>query len=415
MKSLQGIRRWLRANRSLVLITIVISLVAVVEYTVVAVATQWYGEELELRQFAATSLFLVGGSFLYGAGRAFGNNPAYVEPYRDWLKTTPWVPRKSLPLGAVHLTVTDLLALGIGMWAWPLPWASWAVPLAFLIPYNSLLGYSSFRARRDRATFLSLLLTALLPLSITFSILARIDWPVLLCLAAMTTSVQWGWLATMSHFPWKGLPLEHGPQFLISKQGYQENPSGFWPRVHPWKEVQIENQVSRGQVAMIAFLWGWIPAIAILTLQAYVHYSSEPAHGILEIPTQLLSLLLAVGAIATLAFLRLARYTYRCYPPMGIWTRLRTGQWSHPSYDCVYLTPLCILILGGVICGVLYWLNVPPALTAFFTTSLPAAMAFGIGPSLAEWRLTGGYRMSTSPPSSNSRNESSTPSAANRS
>jgi hypothetical protein len=95
-------------------------------------------------------------------------------------------------------------------------------------------------------------------------------------------------------------------------------------------------------------------------------------------------------------FMALGRWA--CYvgdrsSPLGLWARLRLGRWVIPGHDYIYLAPLATLTIGAALPWALFGLDASASLTAFMTVASAMLVALGSPPTLAEWSLTGEYRM----------------------
>ncbi|QDS98338.1 hypothetical protein [Adhaeretor mobilis] len=396
----QVTNRFLRQHPFLLGYLVFLLLVIVVETFCAHVVTQWYGVPWTGGYLVAYRFFLLLGFFFLGISRAVQGNPAYQDEYRQWLLTTPWSPEKPLPLGPVRLTVLDLVLLLVGTVVRPVDSAPWAVALAFLGTYSGVLIATNYRSGQDGATFFCITTASLLPLAIFYSITDSIDWPVFALLFVITAVCQWAWLRTLNSFPWENLPGWKF-QFLGSKTKRPERRDNLWPRVHPWEEFDVQTQVTPRQILYLACLWGWVAAMTVFTIQETIKsavgdYSEEEFALVASLAWGI-----PLVAAVTLALMRFIRYRPHCSPPLSLWARLRTGRWLLSKHDHVYTAPLAVLLGGLMGAGVLALLPFHLALEAFIGTAIPTALAFGLGPSLAEWRLTGGYRMSVAPPTEN--------------
>jgi hypothetical protein len=100
---------------------------------------------------------------------------------------------------------------------------------------------------------------------------------------------------------------------------------------------------------------------------------------------------LGVGLLA--AFVRLVIYVAWCAPPIGLRARWATGRWIIPGYDRVFVVPLATVAVTMILYLALAALGCPMPIVAFSAVFVAVTLAMGMGPSLAEWRLTGEYRM----------------------
>ena len=98
-------------------------------------------------------------------------------------------------------------------------------------------------------------------------------------------------------------------------------------------------------------------------------------------------------------FIRLLVYIGPCRPPISLWGRIMTARWIIPGYDCVFVAPLCTLLVAliglavGIVADPAYWGTVVYPLTM----AAALIVALNMGPSLARWRLTGHHRIAPWP------------------
>jgi hypothetical protein len=94
---------------------------------------------------------------------------------------------------------------------------------------------------------------------------------------------------------------------------------------------------------------------------------------------------------------RVARYVVGHVPPLSVIGRLKTARLINMGYDKVFLAPALAVLTAVVMPRTLELVGVPTPLIAAATAVVMLGCAFGIGPSLREWHLTGQFRMKLSP------------------
>jgi hypothetical protein len=91
---------------------------------------------------------------------------------------------------------------------------------------------------------------------------------------------------------------------------------------------------------------------------------------------------------------RLLHYGVGYGPPISLWGRLWTGRWIMPSYDRIFLAPLCgtAAFLSGMILYAAFDVD-GPVLALFLTIVVMTSLV--MGPRLENWRLTGNHRLTS--------------------
>jgi hypothetical protein len=75
-----------------------------------------------------------------------------------------------------------------------------------------------------------------------------------------------------------------------------------------------------------------------------------------------------------------------------------TRRWIIPGYDRVFVAPAATMLIAAALPRLLIEVGVAPAATAFLATAAAVITAIGMGPTLANWGLTGEYRLARHTP-----------------
>ena len=102
-----------------------------------------------------------------------------------------------------------------------------------------------------------------------------------------------------------------------------------------------------------------------------------------------------VAAITvTAAFGRLCYYLMIGMPPISLLGRVATGRLILPGYDKIFIAPVCAAGLALVMANVHSPIFTMPA-WAGITSGFVSAVLLAGGPTLADWKLTGEYRINS--------------------
>ncbi len=354
--------------------------VTIAEVTMQAAITWCVGgwNEPELAEmFARPRLYNAGfvmTLFCVGLWRAGAFNPALDSRYYRWLRTTPWTAAQPLPLGPVHLMWQDALLVAAAMGLWSLEGSPLLLPLAFALPYCGLMTSALFQAGQ----LWSVCGAAALGVSLLLTI-NRPEWQAAAVAIGSCVYCDWAFRRALREFPWEGAPG------FASEAPAMRVPSD-WPRLQ--SSVTDNEPALRWQyVAAISLLLGWV-ALVLATL-----YVRETAATVSAARSEwrATGLLFLAGAVA--AFGRFVCYANERASPLGPWARLRLGRWIIPGYDRVFVAPLAILATGGLLPQALFWIGAPLPVVASATIAVLSLVTLGAGPTLAEWSLTGEYRL----------------------
>jgi hypothetical protein len=317
--------------------------------------------------------------FFYGVYRVTRFHPYFHPGYCRWLASTPWVDRKPLPLGPVHLVWQDAFVL---------------VPLALL---------SLFQVDLDPLTLVPVLMGGyLVLLSLTFiepglagfayalafglGLLVRL-WPIpWACALAAVGSYLVGYVGLRCWLR-KSLRVINLSQ-LESPTNLSESPtepaldrSGLgWPFNQLGPKWLSRARISSGHAVVVSLLAGW-------WLYACAALVRHPMNA-----RQLLSVVAVISVSGVVAG-RTALYCNGYAAPISFWGRVWTLRWIIPGYDQVFLGPV-LALLGGLFFLRQFDLANLDALYAFpIAMSFALFVALAMPPSLKAWRLTGNHRI----------------------
>ena len=330
-----------------------------------------FGRIAETRE--VTELFdrMQGGLIVLALGsfalfRASAFHPVQSKPYRDWLKTSPWHPGLSLPLGPITLVWQDVVfvaALG-AVACIRHHWDPAGIITIFGVAYTISALLPLFASgQRWTCIAIGIILAAVLRFMADWWITAAI-------LVAAYPLVHFSLIRSLKSFPWE---KEETPP-AIAGLGWTFEKLG--PYVEP------ASIATRWAIAVSLLLGAWTYAII---------YHVEEADRI--------SVMIAsIGGGSFLAFIRLIVYTGNCRNPMGMIARIWTGHFMIPRYDRILIVPA---MAGMVAIGL-------PVILMYISSEVlllsPAALA-GIdcvamfltvlipGPTAKHWRLTGAFHI----------------------
>lgn len=320
---------------------------------------------------------------LYAASRVFMFHPVFNADYHKWLAAVPWMARKPLPAGPVHLVLQDIVLLGcLVAIAWlrhpriNLP----HLGMNFLMTYELALAISFVCLARPWFTYAIIFGFGLIVLiwHFPFAALGVAGFLYVVALAGLVRSLHdfenWdlGW-------------LEDQPILAMSQQKaldkLRKNILG-WPFDYI-RPRDVAEPIKYRDGTMISLLIGWW---AFVILHRIGPLPNAQPEGLLAF------MLGFVGFPA--AGIRTSIYCWGYASPISFWGRVFTLRWIVPGYDQVALAPLAAL--GGALAGG----ELAGRFPAFIPLIIPAAMtlvglcAFNLGPSLVRWRLTGNHRLS---------------------
>ncbi len=350
------------------------------EWLIMATTTAYFGAwPEEWGQPRAYNMVIPLALFFQGCWRAAVINPALDKEYRDWLRSTPWTAARLLPLGPVHLVWQDALIVGGASALWTLEGDPLYLSLAFLLPYSWFLMKSNYWTDEDGALFAAIALAVGLLLTIN-----QPAWVTLAVAIAMSAACAVGFHRSLRRFPWD----ESMARRTLDKP---RRTLDSWPRVNPAWLMRNEPRLSRLRVTAISVLAAWAAGV-VTNLFEY----AATVRGKFDIAW---NTCLLVGVFSIIAGTgRLLVYAGARGSPLGLWGRLKSGRLIIPGYDRVFIAPLATAAAGCTLPAALVALGAPLPVAAFAGVLAVCLAAFGMGPTLAEWDLTGDYRLGFVPP-----------------
>ena len=319
---------------------------------------------------------------LYRLGRF---HPACNSSYATWLKTSPWTPRKPLPLGPVHPVWQDAVVLGV-ITAFA-RWHAHVDPALPVIVFGLVYLAAMTLLLAVTRTWIPCLLLGFIWPAPSLPVLR--GWPTVGIIAALVAVIWYGHWKSLRAFPWKRTePNPPEPERVNQRQSGMDmqiridipsNNSAArsaklgWPFLRLSPKVECV-PVSSSTSFFVSVLFGWWTYCAIVGLEI----ESSPAA----------ILLFAMFA----AVARFAMYCSGLGPSFNLWGRLASGRIIVPGFDHVVVTPLVVLALaiaGGV--AVRHSGSWYPATSAFVVGLLCFAL-LAEGPTMRKWILTGQHR-----------------------
>lgn len=358
-------------------------------------AQTWAESAAENIEFLQISVAVL--AITFGICRVLRFHPVFDEPYRQWLSTTPWTPSCPLLKGQLTLGWRDALFLSVitGLWvvhAQPVPY----LPSIFaLLAYMISLAIVMIFTRQLVEPLLLLSAPGLLLLCVghqrVFLVMAAgialgvAHWSA--CRALTRSILPFGTVSFRGihkEFP----TLEPGDAYLAA----------FFSRI-----FQSQDDADL-QKATDSCGWPWsriggnaglkapVPVgtkLAIIGLLAYYYLVARSFGGDAQKAADGFVPIFLVAA----ALIRLLIYKVGYAAPISLPGRIATRRFIIPRHDMVFLAPLAVILVYGLlpIIGARIGTSLP--LTNVCTLVLGCAALFFIGPSLREWRFTGACRL----------------------
>lgn len=334
-----------------------------------------FGPRFDPRLEPATVLLLVATTAYYGLFRAVYFHPLYRPDYRRWLEGTPWTLGKPLPVGPLHLTIQDVVVVGLQTllmvpvyprWAVAVPWVFAAVYLvatwAFLWPTGQ------WRFAYAIAFGGGLLLH-----------LAGDPWKAMTVMGCLLLVAHFGVRRALMRFPWDVDRLrENLARYDVYPSQQRAERLLGWPHERLGPKRTFTSITYTHALLVSALVPWWLSAIdAVLPPNAQSN----------------VVLVIAVAIICGAPVCRFLVYRRACAPPITLWGRLLTGRWFIPGYDKLYLAPLACFATGVALLGLLQSAGLDRPLTAFITAGWVLFAVLSVGPSLRRWELTAPARL----------------------
>jgi hypothetical protein len=307
--------------------------------------------------------------------RAWAFNPALNGRYFQWLRTTPWTAPRPLPMGPVHLLWQDAVWVALAACLWTHKEGRVTVVLAFALPYAAVMARALFKTGSlwlmcgAAALGVSLLLT-----------IPRPPWQGAAVAIGLCFYCDWAFRQALRQFPWDGRRLAwlQRETWIVSTT---------WPRLRDGGIVTNEPAISWRAAMAISLLVGWTALVIAVMLTWDVDSGAKAA----KLDRQALLALAVVGIMASIA--RLGCYAGERSSPLGLWARWRLGRWILPGYDRVLIAPLATVVVAGSLPLALFALGAATPVVVGVTVACTLLTALKAPPTLAEWSLTGDYRL----------------------
>lgn len=307
-----------------------------------------------------------------GAWRVIGFHPLRHDPYREWLRLTPWTSRLPLPLGPVHLIPQDGLWLALIWIVWHDPQISRVyLPLVFLTSYLAAVCVSLAATKEQGIAWLLAFALA--------EVVHRWYEPLTaLVLASWLYLAAWiGLRRSLARFPWPGISPARAAQTAMQKQGQQ---------LLGWPLDQL--LVRRGTLERR-------PVLKLLAISLLIGWWAYCAASLVTNPLEAVHLmrfmLIVVSVMAVSG--RVFGYWSDYRPPISLWGRLWTLRWIIPRYDHILITPVLVVLAALFVPPVLAAWHVPTLAALAATISLVVFLGLVMPPTFEHWRLTGFFRI----------------------
>ncbi len=355
----------------------------------VAQGAVWFFEGMSLKFMGTIDLAIVepmwrfragiatSGAALFAFWRVLAFHPIARWDYRQWLMQTPWTPGKPLVMGKVWPGGVDVLLVAFFCWlsGSDLEGALVAPVFGYLIALVAVTCLLAAFSRQRAAGYL-LLFGVGLALRVAYNLTLP-----LVVLAAMLPIVYFALRRSLEPARW--------PNFPLSLQKYQERqrqqswmllgwPFGFvGPRASP-------RYLRRMDALAIALLLGWFVQSGLVVAQL----NQQDERAVAAVGTMLICL----GAV-----IRAVGFCVTYWSPISLAGRLLTLRWIIPKYDKALVAPLAaiMMLLAGQLVTVK--LDVPAYVGQPVVVALCALVLLGVGPSVRDWELTGGHRITPLP------------------
>jgi len=361
---------------------------------------------------------------LCGAVRATALHPVYRMDYRKSLLLTPWTADKPLPAGPLIIGWVDgiIAVVLMVLVAYRPNFAAWRIPLFLLVGYVVPLCLP-FHAAGLRVHSYAVLFGLALLVRVWHSGIAAASTAVVIVLISISgirhTLRQ---MRELGHeFDDAGWMKHFAAMYDRDLQQKQKKKLGWiFELLQPQKPTPAIGW-AHGVVVSLLLGW-WVYAVFAVGVQLHTARemgSSAPTVQPIEQPGSPASSAAGVirnaiiwsgteraGQDATFAgawilvicaflcsLLRLCTYRVGHRSPINLWGRVRTRRWIVPSYDRVFLAPLCVVLalIASTLATSQWSLN--PIMTVPVTATLMLLIALNMGPSLADWQLTSACRL----------------------
>ncbi|MCA9027410.1 MAG: hypothetical protein KDA86_19525 [Planctomycetaceae bacterium] len=331
-------------------------------------------------------------AFCYGGLRAVHFFPNERNDYGQWLAATPWRGPQRLPFGSVHLVPQDAVVPAVYLAAtW---WLTDSLALGMTMVLTALISYYLGIAGlcgSKRSGWAGYAIMLCLAFAMAF---ALTHWLALLFLLPCELFARWGIANSLRQFPeWSGqLDGEQRlPPEWLKRDGKRVRGTLGWPHsvFHPCTPPE---PISFREPLLISVQFGvWLWAFIHLTKTLLVRIASTDPDIALQFVQRCYPLIFVLGLL--IAVLRCVFYVLSLRPSLSLWGRLATGRLILPSYDRVFLVPLLILAVSVGLTMLGSQLQLSPEWYVPVSVMILTMIAFTVGQSMAEWRLTATCRL----------------------
>lgn len=371
------------------------------------------GPSAEMRSPRDVLLWLT--AIAYGGYRVMAFHPMYRPDYRKLLLLTPWTVRKPLPVGPIHVVWQDIVVVA-ALVCLGLPQAYFnpqRLPLICLTAYLISSTVTFFPAR---------LWVYFYGMVFGLGLLLRV-WPYFtLAVPIAGLLYVFGYMGlrrALARLPHDAELYDENVWLTFSTAKvlkHKRSKMVGWP-FEFLRPQPPEHAVPYSHGVLVSLLVGWL-AYAVLAVKvdqmaieasladqelaqriegqtklsdhATQTLRRELARSgrkrVFEGVTAVLIMVLAYVFIGLIVG-RIAVYCAGHHPPINLWGRLWTFRWIIPSYDYVFLAPLCAT---AAFCGCVYviarW-HIDPVIGVPVTATLMLLITLNMGPRLADWRL----------------------------
>lgn len=310
---------------------------------------------------------IVVASVLYGYYRVRVFHPFYSRKYREWLCLTPWSVDKPLPRGPVYLIWADLITLV------PLTVLAYfnysfyaCVPIIVFLGVYLVLTCITFE---DEQGSFAVLLLFLAP----FTVYPFANQYIALLVLVLLYILCWVSLRQFFRgFPWN---TKYWKTDIVKEwraQAIRQRVIG-WP--FKYLNVYEASKISASEAFLMSLLltW-WLHVIRWVIGESFS-----------------LGWLVILALLVTL--FRAVTYAGDHRPPISLLARVFTGRLIIPSYDKIFIAPICIFIAGTILPLALGHLGLDQVWNLELCFFLIFFLALSLPPTLKKWRLTGAHRI----------------------
>jgi hypothetical protein len=313
-----------------------------------------------------------------GVLRVVRFHPFHQPSYCQWLRTTPWRSGQPLPGGPIHLVVQDALPLLLIYLLLPeFSFHPIYLPVAYIVGW--LLPIIIFL--RVAGLWFATYSIAFLLAFVAYSIL---NVPAALGLLLLTYCISlWGLSVSWNRSwepvdPRRSITASSLSDFRSTPGSIEQRLECGWPfdALSPKMPVQRVRRVDGVLLSLVVGCWIFV----------VVSHIQQPVQR-WEFATFLVSVALVLAPV------RVVIYLYRCRAPINLSGRIARHFGVIPTYDLVFLAPVCVLAVGMIGLERLAQRPALPELVAGSTIAAMLFVALNMGPSLARWTLTGNHRL----------------------